>query len=403
MRVHHRFLILALSVLLVRTVFGEGSPTTTTSQSINPSASDASVPSIQSAELAPPMAPAGSSPVVGTTAKPPLVSLPPLLNVGLAESPPFAFKVGDHWEGLSVDLWNQVAARHNIKVVFNPITGRELAGAFAAKKIDVGPINAITTRGVQTYTYTVPVISSNLSLVTLQQSHATWRATLRQFQKSGVVGVLLAILGLNFIVGLLLWLIERRSNAQQFGGNAGQGLGSAIWCAITTMMTVGYGDKVPITWLGRLLCFIVMLTGVVIISIFTATAGSAMTVARLETEVNSAADLRNVTCVALNHSTGGDYIRANGLRGLFVKSLDEAFDKLMHGEAAVLIHDKIRVESILKTESRGAIVLPLNLKEDYFAFSLPLNSTLKPNLDAAIEETLESDAWTHAQSNALGQ
>ena len=41
-----------------------------------------------------------------------------------------------------------------------------------------------------------------------------------------------------------------------------------------------------------------------------------MTVARLETEVNSAADLRNVTCVSLNHSTGADYIRTNGLRDL---------------------------------------------------------------------------------------
>jgi ABC-type amino acid transport substrate-binding protein len=128
-----------------------------------------------------------------------------------------------------------------------------------------------------------------------------------------------------------------------------------------------------------------------------------MTVARLETEVNSAADLRNVTCVALNHSTGGDYIRSNGLRGIFVKSLDEAFDKLMHGEAAVLIHDKIRVETMLKTESRGAVVLPLNLKEDYFAFALPLNDPLKPTLDTAIEEALDSDAWAHAQTNSLGQ
>jgi ABC-type amino acid transport substrate-binding protein len=225
----------------------------------------------------------------------------------------------------------------------------------------------------------------------------------RQFKKSGVIGVLAAILGLNFAVGLLLWLIERKSNSQQFGGKTAQGIGSAIWCAITTMMTVGYGDKVPVTWAGRLLCFVVMLTGVVIISIFTATAGSAMTVARLETEVNSAADLRNVTCVALNHSTGGDYIRANGLRGIFVRSLDEAFDKLMRGEAAVLIHDRIRVESALKKEARGAVVLPTNLKEDYFAFTLPMNSSLKPTVDTAIEEALDSDAWTHAQTNTLGQ
>ena len=341
------------------------------------------------------------SPVAASAAK--IVSFPPILNVGVTESPPFSTKVGDHWEGLSIDLWNEIAARKNMHVVFTQTKFSELAAAFAANKLDVGPIGAITARGLGQYSYSVPVISSNLSLVTLQQAHTTWKATVRQFKKSGVIGVLLAILGLNFVVGLLLWLIERKSNSQQFGGQTVQGIGSAIWCAITTMMTVGYGDKVPVTWPGRLLCFIVMLTGVVIISIFTATAGSAMTVARLETEVNSAADLRNVTCVALNHSTGGDYIRANGLRGIFVRSLDDAFDKLMHGEAAVLIHDRIRVESALKKEARGAVVLPTNLKEDYFAFTLPMNSSLKPTVDTAIEEALDSDAWTHAQTDTLGQ
>jgi len=372
-------------VLLVASVLHAQVP------SPNDSSTASNPPAVAAANLTP-----------SQTPPPKLVPLPPTLNIGVAESPPFATKVGDHWEGLSIDLWNEIAARKNVHVVFTQTTWRELNSSFASGKLDVGPINAITAHGVGLYSFSVPIISSNLSLVTLQQSHATWKATFRQFKNSGVIGVLLAILALNFFVGLLLWLIERKRN-QQFGGETAQGIGSAIWCAITTMTTVGYGDKVPVTWAGRLLCFVVMLTGVVIISIFTATAGSAMTVARLETEVNSAADLRNVTCVALNHSPGGDYIRSNGLRGIFVRSLDDAFDKLMHGEAAVLIHDKIRVESSLKKEARGAVVLPLNLKEDYFAFALPLNSPLKPTIDTAIEETLDSDAWAHAQTNSLGQ
>lgn len=51
-------------------------------------------------------------------------------------------------------------------------------------------------------------------------------------------------------------------------------LGDALWWALTTVTTVGYGDITPITPEGRLVAVVLMLTGIGVIGVFTATVAS---------------------------------------------------------------------------------------------------------------------------------
>ena len=50
--------------------------------------------------------------------------------------------------------------------------------------------------------------------------------------------------------------------------------GDAVWWAIVTATTVGYGDVSPVTTEGRIIAVLLMLTGIGVIGIFTATVAS---------------------------------------------------------------------------------------------------------------------------------
>ena len=67
---------------------------------------------------------------------------------------------------------------------------------------------------------------------------------------------------LQVVLGYSIFVIESARPDSQF-----QTVGSGVYWAIVTMTTVGYGDVVPQTELGRLLASVVMLLGFGIIAI----------------------------------------------------------------------------------------------------------------------------------------
>jgi voltage-gated potassium channel len=80
-----------------------------------------------------------------------------------------------------------------------------------------------------------------------------------------VVLVSLAVVGLG-AVGIYMTEAGANSAIQSFG--------DAVWWALVTVTTVGYGDVSPITTEGRVIAVVLMFTGIGVIGIFTATVAS---------------------------------------------------------------------------------------------------------------------------------
>ena len=89
------------------------------------------------------------------------------------------------------------------------------------------------------------------------------------FRNENLPRIILIIFFIVVLGGALVFLAEHRSRNGMF-----EGFFDALWWGVVTITTVGYGDKVPVSPLGRGLAMLIMLTGVVITSILSGTIAS---------------------------------------------------------------------------------------------------------------------------------
>jgi voltage-gated potassium channel len=68
--------------------------------------------------------------------------------------------------------------------------------------------------------------------------------------------------------------LELTFERHSIGPKAIHDFGAAIWWAIVTVTTVGYGDKVPMTGPGKFVAVALMLTGIGLLGVLTATVAS---------------------------------------------------------------------------------------------------------------------------------
>jgi voltage-gated potassium channel len=85
----------------------------------------------------------------------------------------------------------------------------------------------------------------------------------------GLFRVLLAALGLVLIGSLLALLFERNAPGSNIHSYK-----DAIWWAVVTVTTVGYGDRFPVTEGGRAVAVVLMFVGIGLIGTLTATVAS---------------------------------------------------------------------------------------------------------------------------------
>ena len=79
-----------------------------------------------------------------------------------------------------------------------------------------------------------------------------------------LAGVFIIFLIVLLLASVALYLLERAGQPDQFGS-----LPLALWWAVTTLTTTGYGDAVPQTFFGRLIAGMVMISGLGVFGLWT--------------------------------------------------------------------------------------------------------------------------------------
>ena len=78
-----------------------------------------------------------------------------------------------------------------------------------------------------------------------------------------------------YITGVGIYFCEHQKQPEIFSS-----IFDGIWRAIVTLTTVGYGDTFPVTTIGKMFTFVILIIGLAIVSVPTALIASALTEAR---------------------------------------------------------------------------------------------------------------------------
>ena len=211
-------------------------------------------------------------------------SAPRRLQVAVFDRPPYTYKdKSGAWTGLSIDLWGQISGRLGLDYDYVEVPLADVYEKLHAGSCDLALAIALSGEKAEEVEFTEPYLFSHGAVVTLHKSLFNTLETLHSYIWNKEVFLILFLMIAGMILfSLILLVAERKHQLGHFSGYTVKGFGSALWFSAVTMTTVGYGDKTPLSAIGRMITFFWMLVGVLLIALFTGTVASSITTAKIQ-------------------------------------------------------------------------------------------------------------------------
>jgi ABC-type amino acid transport substrate-binding protein len=334
-----------------------------------------------------------------------LPSPPPgKLVVGTVPVAPFIIKNDDgSWGGISMDLWKEVARRLKLDYEVRELTAADLKDPAKLASLDVFVSLNITAEREATMDLTHAFYSTGLAIAVAPKDASGLGATLRAIFTPKFARLVAALFAILLAVGILMWLAERKRNDQQFGGSAAHGIGAGLWWSAVTMTTVGYGDKSPVTFVGRVLGLVWMFAAILIISSFTASIASALTVNQLESAVAGPNDLPKVKVGTVDPSQGARYLTRRHIAFKGYKDAAAAVEGLAKGEVEAIVYEAPILQYQIKTRGDSSlIVLDGTFDNHGYALGLKQGSPLREAINLALLQFVATEDWSAVLARYLG-
>lgn len=328
------------------------------------------------------------------------------LRVGITPVPPFVMtsETGE-WEGISIDLWRTIAEELDQDYEFVELGFNELLDSVESGSVDVavGALTMTADREAR-FDFAHPFYQTGLSIgVPHNPKGGLWQSLRALFTWQFVS--LIASLGLLLLfVGILLWMVERRRNPEQFGGTPIQGIGSSFWWAAVTMTTVGYGDKAPTSLPGRLIALVWMFAGLIMVASFTAAITSSLTVSNLQRQIEGPQDLPGNTVATIANTARARYLTEERIRRESYPDLTSAMQAVAREEADALVYD--RALMLYRNQQLGEErldILPAVFEQQLYAFALPTDSPHRAAIAQQVLRATESPEWEALLQRYLGR
>jgi len=320
-----------------------------------------------------------------------------VLSVGIAVEPPFVIDNNGRFTGVSIELWEMVARGMGWKWKYETSSLSELLEKVKNGKVDVA-LGAITRTSAREkeMDFSASYLDTGVTMVTLKEPVRNVFDILSHLGDSAFLQLTGSLVVICILFGMLIWWAERRRNADHFGGHATHGFGSGIWWSMVTMSTVGYGDKAPRTAAGRVLGLIWIFLSIILLSAFTGTVASSMTMGRMGPRVSNIQNLRGLDVGSLDGSEATTWMNENNISTTLYTSLQDGMNAVLDGSIKVFVGDRSAISWLVsKYDSNAGLIIEGNFHPERLCYAFPSGSQRIEPFNIELLSILESRSWRY--------
>ena len=328
------------------------------------------------------------------------------LQVGVFPMKGLAEYTGEKPRGYSIDLWNELSKRIDKSSELIAISSIEkLFDATQRGDIDVllGPL-AMTEQREKLVDFTHPVVHSGLQIAVSRERDGRLLTALHNLISWELISILAGVIGTIILTGHLLWIFERRYNAESFPVPYPRGAWEAVWWSVSTIITGGCENKVISTVTGRFIATASMIGGIVLVALLTSTLTTTMTVDQVTGTIRSPRDLFGKTIACQEGGVVPDAVEEFGGSPKLYPDLGEMMAAVSNEECEALVSESHTLMLALHTSEANDLRLIPGVFDSFdFALALPQGSTLREPLNNAILQMREAGQLDEIKERWFGE
>lgn len=329
------------------------------------------------------------------------------LNVATKVAPPFAMQSEDGaWTGIAIELFEEMVRDLDRPIEWKNVeTSDGIVEAVEAQSADLGiAAVSITAAREKLVDFSHAYYDSGLAIAVASNQGVDMWDVMKALTSPAFLTTVGTLILLLLATGAVIWFVERRKNSDQFQKEPVEGIGNGFWWAAVTMTTVGYGDKAPITPLGRVIAVVWMFAALILTAVFTAQLTTSLTLGGISGPVSGPNDLPRARVGILAKSATADYFDKRYINTTKFETLADGLQALTSEKIDAFVHDEPILRYTIKTNFSGNVtLLPQVFEHQGYGIVLAQDSGLREEVNQALLKVQGSPQWKSIMRRYLGE
>ena len=313
------------------------------------------------------------------------------LDVCIYDAAPIAMEDADgQWSGLAPALLRQMAEDMDVRIAWTKVPEAGAHDALLNRQCRVLAVADATEELERKADLTLAYYGAALGVASGKQD-GLWQMVKRFFSKR-FFSILAWLSALLLIVGVLIWILERKENDDDFREDKVKGIWDGFWWAGVTMSTIGYGDLVPKTVGGRIVALVWMILSMGVTATLTAAVVSVVGFGGGQ-PVELPGSVRGDRIGVVSGSLAEVYLKESGVT---VRPFPEALPGLqavLDDSLDVFVGSTPHLRSEIQNNDLALEVESTRSEPQQWVFAVESESNLRERLNLALLRQLDGPGW----------